>query len=153
MKKYLIILLAAAISFAAISCGSGTKKQEQAPTQSSANETKVSGATPANMNDLLEYYTGTFEGIIPCADCEGIDVKLTLNKDYTYSQTMEYKGKNNIFETIGKWKINESLNIIAIGFDDPNVVTLYKIVNVNTLQMLDKEGKEINSSLNYYLTR
>lgn len=156
MKKYLIVLLAATLSFTIASCGSNTnKKQEPAAAQSSANETKGNGATPSNINDLLENYTGTFEGIVPCADCSGIDTKLTLNGDYTYalSATYQGKGEGNTFESTGKWKINEGLDIITLDFDKPQELTYYKIVNVNTIQMLDKDGKVINSSHNYDLTR
>lgn len=156
MKKYLVVLLAAALSFAVASCGNNTnKKQESASVQNSASEIKGNGATPANINDLLENYTGTFEGVVPCADCSGIDTKLTLNNDYTYSLYATYQGKSsdNVFESAGKWKINESLDLITLDFDKPKELTYYKIVSVNTLRMLDKDGKEIDSSHNYDLTR
>ncbi len=163
MKKYVFVLFAAALSFTFAACGSNAnKKQEPAPAQSSASQVKENGATPANISDLLESYTGTFEGvipcidcngIIPCSDCEGIDIKLTLNSDYTYSQTMTYIGQDYVFENNGKWEINESLDVITIGFENANNHIYYKIVNINALRMLDKNAKEISSSHSYDLTR
>jgi uncharacterized lipoprotein NlpE involved in copper resistance len=38
-------------------------------------------------------WVGTYQGILPCADCEGIKTSITLNQDYTYTLTEEYLGK------------------------------------------------------------
>ena len=46
----------------------------------------------------LNFY-GTYEGILPAADCEGIRTALTLNNDNTYVLRSEYIGeKDAIFE-------------------------------------------------------
>ncbi|MDR0659901.1 MAG: copper resistance protein NlpE [Prevotellaceae bacterium] len=157
MKKYFIVLLAASLSFAIASCGSGNKNKTQDFTenQTTTHAVRANGALPSNINDLLENYMGTYEGVVPCADCSGIDTKLTLNSDYTYSMTATYQGKGdgNVFKRTGKWKINESLDVVTLDFDKPQDLTKYKIVDNNTLQMLDKEGKEITSSHNYFLTK
>lgn len=155
MKKYLIVLVAAALSFAIVSCGNSTNKKQEVTTQNATEKVEHSPAMPANIDDLLGNYMGTYEGIIPCADCPGIDTKLTLNKDYTYSLSMVYqeKGDGKPFESSGSWKVNESFDIITLDFDKPSEASHYKIVDNNTIQMLDKEGKPIDSSLNYDLTK
>lgn len=46
--------------------------------------------------------TGTFKGIMPAADCEGIKTVLTVNSDSTYTLVREYLGvKDGLFETSG----------------------------------------------------
>ena len=40
-------------------------------------------------------FAGTYKGITPCADCEGIEVELTINMDSTYSHSMKYLGKGD----------------------------------------------------------
>lgn len=39
-------------------------------------------------------YEGTYTGILPCADCQGIKTKLILNKDKTFLYEQNYLGKS-----------------------------------------------------------
>src|SRR4051812_16213638 len=62
-----------------------------------------------------EKYVGT----LPCADCEGIDVSLQLNKDLSYAMNLAYKGgddsTNNDFKETGAWSIhgNDTIYLTA----------------------------------------
>ena len=38
-------------------------------------------------------WEGTYTGVVPCADCEGISTTLTLNRDMTYALQTRYLGK------------------------------------------------------------
>lgn len=51
----------------------------------------VFGHNSQNSLDLA----GTYKGILPCADCKGIVTKIELNKDLSYTRTIEYLGKTN----------------------------------------------------------
>ena len=47
-------------------------------------------------------WDGTYFGILPCADCNGIQTILTLNKNLTYEIQMKYLGKDEkVFESKG----------------------------------------------------
>lgn len=46
-----------------------------------------------NAENSLDW-AGTYKGVLPCADCQGIETTLTLNKDYTYLLQRKYLGKN-----------------------------------------------------------
>ena len=38
-------------------------------------------------------WKGTYKGVLPCADCRGIETEITLNADQTYILTRKYIGK------------------------------------------------------------
>ena len=70
-------------------------------TNSQSNmSTEMSSNATANSN-----WAGEYEGVFPCADCEGIKVELDLNPDKTYELSEEYLGKtgNNETETKGSF--------------------------------------------------
>ena len=55
-------------------------------TNSQSNmSTEMSSNATANSN-----WAGEYEGVFPCADCEGIKVELDLNPDKTYELSEEY---------------------------------------------------------------
>lgn len=87
--------------------------------------------------------TGDYQGIIPCADCEGIKTNIRL-KDKTFEKTSIYLGKDvNLFTTKGTWK-NINSNIIVLTEDTEE--SFYKIED-NLLIMLDKEQNLLNTQL------
>jgi uncharacterized lipoprotein NlpE involved in copper resistance len=92
-----------------------------------------------------EEYTGT----LPCADCEGIDVSLQLNKnDNSYIMTSVYKGSrvdssNNSFKDTGTWSVqaNDTLYLTSKGQS-------VKYIKTDTaLIQLDGNGKKITGPL------
>jgi uncharacterized lipoprotein NlpE involved in copper resistance len=83
--------------------------------------------------------TGNYHGMIPCADCRGINYILSLNEDSTYILSMEYIGKpeeRNLFTSSGYWTI-ESKNVKLLNKADGNY--LFQIKD-STLLMLDMNG-------------
>jgi len=86
-------------------------------------------------------YEGTYEGVLPCADCEGIRTELKLNKD-TYTLKMTYLGMNsdNIFESTGNYTWDSGTNIITLQNEmTPNRYQL----GDNVLYHLDENGNRI----------
>lgn len=53
---------------------------------------------------------GTFQGVLPCADCAGINTTLVLQENGTYQLTQEYSGKGTFIEN-GNWKIQNNNKI------------------------------------------
>jgi len=121
-------------------------------TLSTSNKTTQSTAIPA----IQTRYAGT----VPCADCEGIKMVLTLvNETYILEET--YLGKSDqAIQSKGPM-------LIERGYEKDNDATLY-ILNPDSdtekhyfvrltaqpskLIMLDKDQKIINSKLNYSLS-
>ena len=92
-----------------------------------------------------ENYVGT----LPCADCEGVDVSLQLNKDSSYILNSFYKGSrgdstNNHSKETGAWSIHKADTLYIINTN--NRSTKY-IKTDSTLTQLDGEGKVITGHL------
>jgi len=84
-------------------------------------------------------YTGTYRGILPCADCEGIATELTLVYDNTFTLKSTYLGKGDASEQVrtGFYSFQKHGSIITlIGMDAPNRF----FTGENVLWPLDKEG-------------
>ncbi len=112
---------------------------------------------PKTMEELLANFTGTFTGVLPCADCGGILTTLTLNEDGTYVLETEYQGKddNNKFTDQGKWTPSEDLAFVELGYDkkDQDSPVYYALIDKSTLEKLDINAKPIVSEMNYKLKR
>ena len=91
-----------------------------------------------------EEYTGS----LPCADCEGIDASLQLNKDETYIMTSVYKGSrvdssNNSFKDTGTWSMHggDTLYLANAGRSTKYIKTDTALVQ------LDGNGNRITGPL------
>jgi uncharacterized lipoprotein NlpE involved in copper resistance len=129
IKQILGVLL---LSTAIYGCTNSNK-----PTDATNKET--SAATSNVMTDV----TGTYEGTTPCADCEGIAVTLTLNKDQTYNLSNKYLGQagSKPFEGKGKWNLDEATKIVTLeGITDGPSKFMSEAGN---LIQLDMEGQKI----------
>jgi uncharacterized lipoprotein NlpE involved in copper resistance len=98
---------------------------------------------------------GNFEGIIPCADCEGIKAELAVNSDSTYTFKFTYLGKDvQPYIATGNWKIDEKGRLVLLRPDGESVEQYFKIVSQNEVKMLDGDGNEITGTdLNFSLLR
>jgi len=95
---------------------------------------------------------GIWLGMLPCADCEGIDYQLNLKNDYTFKQKSVYKGKSeNIFINEGTWGFVSDSVIAVSGNEDYKMF----IILGNDLVMLDKDGNRIESNFEerYHLSK
>lgn len=90
-------------------------------------------------------FIGIYKGILPCADCEGIETTITLNENFTYSIAAKYLGKGEkVFVKKGTFSRNKSGNIIICNIQK-NVPHLY-FIDKNSLTQLDISGKKITGS-------
>lgn len=92
----------------------------------------------------------SFRGLLPCADCEGIDTSLFLEKDGTWVMNQRYQGAPQPaqFASWGKWARTADKLVLT----DTNGEKRYFRVKGDNLEMLDLEGNPIESPLNYTLT-
>lgn len=92
----------------------------------------------SNMNALD--WSGTYEGELPCADCEGIKTILTINEDNTYVMKETYLGKDNVpKESKGTFNWDEKGQKIIFSDDERPPY----FVGENTLTQLDEKGNKI----------
>jgi uncharacterized lipoprotein NlpE involved in copper resistance len=108
---------------------------------------KTDQAIPKGDNSMVSLdWDGTYSGTIPCADCQGIETSLTLNKDKTYLLKTKYLGKSDVvYEKTGTFTWNkEGSTIMLKGIS--NAPNQY-VVGENILFQLDMSGKRITGSL------
>ncbi|WP_191907044.1 META domain-containing protein [Adhaeribacter soli] len=100
---------------------------------------------------LLATAAGTWQGQLPCADCPGINYRLSLQKDGTYEERSEYQGKTAApFVAKGNWQIGPDS---VVQLTKTSGHTQFKIAG-NTLVMLDQKGQQISSgSADKYVLR
>jgi uncharacterized lipoprotein NlpE involved in copper resistance len=144
-KKFLSVVLLALLSVGFVSCGQKNKPNNR--------ETIVVIDDATHNSQNSRSWEGTYFGVIPCADCEGIRVQITLN-DNTYQVSYQYLGKEDVTpeQFSGKFSWDESSNIVTL---DHKEIPPYYQVGENKLIQLDMEGNEITGELAemYILTK
>lgn len=139
MKKLFIVLISGIL----LSCNTKKETQEEEKTESYPDDTSKSSLD----------WAGEYEGILPCADCEGIKSVLYLNSDETFKLEEEYLGRDlkSTNEGVITWSNDGSS--IALNIKDEGE-RKYK-VGENILFSLDQEGNEITGPLaeNYRLIK
>ena len=107
---------------------------------------------PAQPFPLPSTYTGT----VPCPDCDGMDLILTLREDglYLLKKTRK-KGKEwDISTVMGRWKYEPGEKALVLGRKRGALATLVFIDNAqNTLRLQDMEGKKFADTEKYVLSR
>ncbi|NAS05200.1 copper resistance protein NlpE [Acinetobacter haemolyticus] len=144
MKKSIIALSLASVFLVACSKNDNTKNEEQMPTTAASEAIAADNAHTAE-NSLD--WNGTYKGVLPCADCEGIETELELNSDKTYELKETYLGKGDgkPLESKGSFTFN-SANTSIIELDQSGDERKYFVAE-GYLKALDLEGNEITGEL------
>jgi uncharacterized lipoprotein NlpE involved in copper resistance len=154
MKKYLFLLVVLAVC--SVACNNEVKQVEAKGTSvvvvndtTTLPASSLDGSTAKNSLDVI----GAYKGVIPCADCEGIETSISLQADSTYTITTTYIGKQKkAYTGKGKWSWVDGFTIILDGIKDaPNKY----FVGENKLIQLDMNGQKITGELaaKYHLTK
>lgn len=145
-------LVCVALASALAAC-SGEPRSPAAATQAPAAEPVPAADAAHNSRNSLDW-AGTYRGVLPCADCEGVETVITLTDDGGFREHTRYQGKNEgQTETSRESSFNWS--------DDGSTITLagdpshpYR-VGENRLVRLALDGTAITGALaeNYMLTK
>ncbi|WP_147638518.1 copper resistance protein NlpE [Alistipes sp.] len=140
MKTNNLLIIAAVLLFAA--CGGRGRPAASGD-----------GATPVPDMHTAETsldYTGTYTGVLPAADCPGIEVRLTLGDDGRYTLDEQYIDRDTRFHTAGRYTVRENL----LTLDGADGATFYRIEE-NRLRMLTPERQPVTGELadRYVLTK
>ena len=107
-------------------------------------------------NEIVEikpFAPATYFGVIPCADCEGIEMQINLLDDFTYMLKQVYLDKEEKGHiTLGKWGFVDSTQILTLKNIDRSPKK-YVLTSSEKMEMLNIHGKRIESDLNYTLTK
>jgi len=134
MKQPLLILLTAGLFMA---CSSETKNAAR----EAARETQEAAGTLVT-KVASGGISGVYAGVIPCADCAGIETHLYIYPDSTYTSTSTYLGKGGTATESGKWS-SERGTVILSGSTEARKLRM----GLNKLILLDGSGNEISGSL------
>ncbi|KMQ60269.1 lipoprotein [Chryseobacterium angstadtii] len=150
MTNSKIFMFAMASAALLASCNQKEKTVENtvATTDSAAVQTapsdSITKATPTAAGDTSENaldWPGTYDAVVPCADCPGIKTSLTINNDKTFSITEEYIDRNSKNQDKGTFEWDATGSMITLKGKTANYK--YK-VGENILIQLDMDGKEIS---------
>ena len=134
VKKAILSIAAAGMLFALFGCN---------------NRAEVETLAPAQMAELKPMQQ-SWRGMLPCADCEGIETSLFLAKDGTWVMNERYQGvtkEPSSFASYGTWARTAGKLVLT---DSKGEKSWYRVKGDN-LEMLDQEGNPIESTLNYTL--
>lgn len=108
------------------------------------SSTQKTGDTSQNSLD----WKGSYSGVVPCADCEGILTRLTLREDNTYYLQTRYLGKSeDVLVSSGSFEWNKQGNRITLKNIKEGAAPVYYQVGENKLTQLDLKGQPVTGSL------
>ena len=89
-------------------------------------------------------WSGAYRGVLPCADCEGIETVVVLTQDGTYSTQTRYLGKAGpVFSERGRFSWNAAGNSVTLPGREP----VRYFVGENHLLRLAPDGSRITGAL------
>ena len=100
-------------------------------------------------------FAGTYGGTLPCADCPGIDTSIVFTPEggYTLSEVYQDRDSGSLVDK-GTWTVREDGKTLLLDPEDKAAQDRwYEVVSPSELRALDKDGKAIDSPLDYSLRR
>ena len=100
-------------------------------------------------------FAGTYGGTLPCADCPGIDTSIMFSPEGGYTLSEVYQDRDSGSLVVkGTWTVREDGKTLLLDPEDKAAHDRwYEVVSPSELRALDKDGKAIDSSLDYSLRR
>lgn len=133
MKSAIFSVVAASALFVLMGCHNRAEMEVLEPTQAEA----------------LKPMQQSWRGVLPCADCEGIETSLFLEKDGTWVMNQHYQGAKapSTFASYGTWARTADKLVLT----DTAGEKRYFRAKGEGLEILDMQGNPIVSQFNYTL--
>lgn len=132
------------LSILVISCNN---KNTEKLTDESTNDSIPAAMIDHHTSKIALDYIGSYNGILPCADCEGIETDLSLEDDKNFVLKTKYLGKKDATtdELRGTYSWNKEGNTIILSANENG--SSYYFVGENYLKQLDMKGNKIVGDL------
>ena len=116
------------------------------------------GVQPASSADDARALAGTWTGLLPCADCPGIDETLVLDAEGGFVLTDTYRERPDATNVVrGSWSIEADGQRIRLDpgskTDGDRFFAIGTEAQAGALVPLDPEGKPIDSPFDMRLVR
>src|SRR5690554_5798331 len=100
-------------------------------------------------NEKNDAINESFYGILPCADCPGIEYELHLNDDNTFKENQKYLESDvDTFSSDGTYRL-ENDSIVVLEREVKEGITRL-VLRDDQLIILGADGKEVEGSLAEY---
>ena len=131
------------------------------------DESAVRDEDPAPLSALAppdeEAFERTWQGVLPCSDCSGIQTRLTLRRDDQGGQEFEleetYLGADagNVFTLAGDWRQvrhrGESGPVLVFRIDPDGADQWFELQDDGSLELLDARGQPRPDAIGHRLQR
>ena len=104
----------------------------------SASAASAASADPAHSSRSALDWAGSYEGVTPCADCPGIELRLTLMADDRYELTTRYLERQVMPETV-QGRFRWSADGGSIALDEAGYGQRFRVGEGRLLQ-LNQDG-------------
>ena len=137
MKKMILPVLLTGLF--AVSCSKKEEAKTETPQAVEADSTQAQPEEAAKA-EAPKKHVGEFSGKLPCADCPGIETKLTLNEDGSFLLDETYlEKKDGQFNAKGSYEVSEDGAFVTLkeeGNDKPRVF----LVEEDAVYLVEKVG-------------
>jgi heat shock protein HslJ/uncharacterized lipoprotein NlpE involved in copper resistance len=123
------------------------------PAAAQQNDAAAPQAQPADMHNsrISLDWAGTYEGVLPCADCPGTKTRLTLNYDGSYRLVTQAQGSQNAEKSVsGAFIWQPSGN--AITLDEPGGRQQFSVGEGRLILLRPEGGASQSPAANLVLT-
>ena len=126
------------------SCGEAGQKKSADSTVTATDTAKSGDLAHSSMNALD--WAGVYRGNLPCADCAGVAVALTLQKDLSFSSTSKYVGKSTP-DLIEKGTFTWDASGTKITLHPEQGTPSQYLVGENKIIQLDAAGNQLTGPM------
>ena len=138
MKKMILPVLLTGLF--AVSCSKKEEAKAETPQAVEADSAQQAQPEEAAKAEAPKKHVGEFSGKLPCADCPGIETKLTLNEDGSFLLDETYlEKKDGQFNAKGSYEVSEDGAFVTLkeeGNDKPRVF----LVEEDAVYLVEKVG-------------
>lgn len=161
-----LLVLACTATFALAACRQDTPAAPADPATEAATDAAVESAPaatatlvatgPANPDSDFDQrgFAGIFAGVLPCADCPGIDTTLQLDADGSYVLTETYQESGVAPRTSeGTWSAEADGGQIRLDPGSKSEQDRLYAISGDDIVQLGAGGRPIDNGLDYRLAR
>ena len=147
MRKITVLIAFALIVLGACNTGKRVSTSLDGSSEAAFTGSEINPDPAHNSRNSVDW-AGVYRGVIPCADCPGIEDEIRLNDDLTFERLMVYQERDSRFAEKGRFEWdNTGGKIRLINEESPDQGGNWFRVGENRLIMLDIEGNPIDNNI------